>query len=57
MRDTNTIRVSSLASFLVLILLAVTGYAQSGGSTIRGTVTGPEWQRSRRRLGHHHRSG
>ena len=41
MRDTNTIRVSSLASFLVLILLTVTSYAQSGGSTIRGTVTDP----------------
>ena len=29
----------SLASFLVLILLSTTGYAQSGGSTVRGTVT------------------
>lgn len=38
MRDTNTIRVSSLASFLLLILVAVTSYAQSGGTTIRGTI-------------------
>lgn len=41
MSYTNTIRVSSLASFLVLILMTVTSYAQSGGSTIRGTVTDP----------------
>ncbi|HKV34373.1 MAG TPA: carboxypeptidase-like regulatory domain-containing protein [Pyrinomonadaceae bacterium] len=39
MSNTNTIRVSSLASFLVLILMTVTSYAQSGGSTIRGTIT------------------
>ena len=32
----------SLASFLVLILFAVTGYAQSGGSTVRGTVRDPQ---------------
>lgn len=41
MSNTNTIRVSSLASFLVLILMTVTSYAQSGGSTIRGTVKDP----------------
>ena len=41
MNNTNTIRVSSLASFLVLILMTVTSYAQSGGSAIRGTVTDP----------------
>ena len=40
MSNTNTIRVSSLA-FLVLILMTVTSYAQSGGSTVRGTVTDP----------------
>lgn len=39
MSNTNTTRVSSLASFLVLILMTVTSYAQSGGSTIRGTIT------------------
>ena len=31
----------SLASLLVLILFAMTGYAQSGGTTIRGTVRDP----------------
>ena len=31
----------SLASFVVLILFAVGGYAQSGGSTVRGTVKDP----------------
>ncbi len=31
----------SLASFLVLILFAVSGYAQAGGSTVRGTVKDP----------------
>ena len=42
MKDSNRFRVSTLASFLVLILTAATGYAQSGGSTIRGTVTDPQ---------------
>jgi len=42
MSNTNTIRVSALASFLVLILMTVTSYAQSGGSTIRGTVKDPD---------------
>jgi Carboxypeptidase regulatory-like domain len=32
----------SLASFLVLILLATTGYAQSGGTSVRGTVKDPQ---------------
>ncbi len=32
----------SLASFLVLILFAATGYAQSGGTTVRGTVKDPQ---------------
>jgi Carboxypeptidase regulatory-like domain len=32
----------SLASFLVLILFAMTGYAQSGGSTVRGIVKDPQ---------------
>src|SRR5262249_7864706 len=41
MRDTNTIRVSSLASFLLLILVAATSYAQSGGTSIRGTIRDP----------------
>lgn len=41
MSSTNTVRVSALASFLVLILTTVTSYAQSGGSTIRGTVKDP----------------
>lgn len=31
----------SLTSLLVLILFAMSGYAQSGGSTVRGTVTDP----------------
>lgn len=31
----------SLASLLVLILFAMTGYAQSGGTTVRGTVKDP----------------
>src|SRR5215204_6973014 len=31
----------SLASFLVLIVFAASGYAQSGGSTVRGTVQDP----------------
>lgn len=30
-----------VASFLVLIMFALTGYAQSGGSTVRGTVRDP----------------
>ena len=34
----------SLASFLVLMLFAVTGYAQSGGTTVRGTVKDPAGQ-------------
>src|ERR1044072_2145095 len=41
MSNTNTIRVSSLASFLVLLLMTVTSYAQSGGSISRGTVKDP----------------
>ncbi|HEV2837103.1 MAG TPA: carboxypeptidase-like regulatory domain-containing protein [Pyrinomonadaceae bacterium] len=41
MSHTNTIRVASLASLLVLILIAGSGYAQSGGTTIRGTVKDP----------------
>src|SRR5215203_1549422 len=32
----------SLASFLVLIVFAASGYAQSGGSTVRGTVKDPQ---------------
>jgi Carboxypeptidase regulatory-like domain len=32
----------SLASFLVLILFAATGYAQSGGTSVRGTVKDPQ---------------
>jgi hypothetical protein len=39
MRDT---RVSSLASLLVLIFMAVSVYPQSGGTTIRGTVKDPQ---------------
>src|SRR5919106_5239433 len=31
-----------LASFLVLIFIATTGHAQSGGSTVRGTVKDPQ---------------
>ena len=31
----------SLPTFLVLVLFAVSGYAQSGGSTVRGTVKDP----------------
>ncbi len=31
----------SLPSFFILILFAVSGYAQSGGSTVRGTVKDP----------------
>ena len=38
MRDTNTIRVSSLVSLLLLFFVAANINAQSGGSTIRGTV-------------------
>ena len=34
----------SLASVLALILFAVTGYAQSGGTTVRGTVKDPAGQ-------------
>src|SRR5690349_21257412 len=41
MRDTNTIRVSSLVSFLLFILVTTTTHAQSGGTTIRGTVKDP----------------
>src|SRR5215204_608231 len=32
----------SLASFLVLILFAMTAYAQSGGTSVRGTVKDPQ---------------
>src|SRR6185503_3468040 len=32
----------SLASFLVLMLFAVTALAQSGGTTVRGTVKDPQ---------------
>jgi hypothetical protein len=32
----------SLASILVLALLAVTGYAQSGGTTVRGVIKDPQ---------------
>ena len=32
----------SLASFLVLMLFAVTAFAQSGSSTVRGTVKDPQ---------------
>ena len=32
----------SLASFLVVMLFALTGYAQSGGTTVRGTVKDPQ---------------
>ena len=39
MRD---IRVSSLASLLVLILMAASTFAQAGGTTIRGTVKDPQ---------------
>ena len=39
MRD---IRVSSLASLLVLIFMAANAFAQAGGTTIRGTVTDPQ---------------
>ena len=38
----NSIRLSSLAALLALLILATTGYAQSGGTTIRGTVTDPD---------------
>jgi protocatechuate 3,4-dioxygenase beta subunit len=31
----------SLASFLVLILCAVSSFAQAGGTTVRGTVSDP----------------
>ena len=41
MRTTNRIRLSSLAALLALLLLSITGYAQSGGTTIRGTVKDP----------------
>jgi hypothetical protein len=41
MRNTKTVRVFSLASFLVLVLTA-TAFGQSGGSTIRGTVKDPQ---------------
>src|SRR5690242_9144717 len=41
MSNTKTNRASTLASLLVLLLLSVTGYAQSGGTTIRGTVKDP----------------
>src|ERR1044071_1950808 len=41
MRNTNSIRVSSLAALLALLILSTTGYAQSGGTTIRGTVKDP----------------
>ena len=39
MRDN---RVSSLASLLVLILMAASTFAQAGGTTIRGTVKDPQ---------------
>src|ERR1041385_2740533 len=32
----------SLASFLVLFLFALTGYAQSGGTTVRGVIKDPQ---------------
>src|SRR5215813_1694326 len=32
----------SLASFLVLILFATTGFAQSGSATVQGTVKDPQ---------------
>jgi hypothetical protein len=32
----------SLASFLILLLVAVTSFAQSGGTTVRGTVKDPQ---------------
>ena len=32
----------SLASFLVLVLFALTGYAQSGGTTVRGVIKDPQ---------------
>src|SRR5690242_16735578 len=32
----------SLASFLVLLLFALTGYAQSGGTTVRGVIKDPQ---------------
>ncbi|HEX3253703.1 MAG TPA: carboxypeptidase-like regulatory domain-containing protein [Pyrinomonadaceae bacterium] len=32
----------SLASILVLVLLALTGYAQSGGTTVRGVIKDPQ---------------
>src|SRR5690242_20231203 len=41
MRTTKTIRLSSLAALLALLILTTTGYAQSGGTTIRGTVKDP----------------
>jgi len=41
MRTTNRIRLSSLPALLALLLLSITGYAQSGGTTIRGTVKDP----------------
>src|SRR5215216_1904252 len=36
-----TFRSLSLASFLALMLFAITAYAQSGGTTVRGTVKDP----------------
>jgi hypothetical protein len=36
------IRVSSLASLLVLIFMASNAFAQAGGTTIRGTVRDPQ---------------
>src|SRR5437762_5502759 len=41
MRYTNTLRVSPLVSLLLLILVTATTHAQSGGTTIRGTVKDP----------------
>jgi len=41
MRYTYTLRVSPLVSFLLLILVTATTHAQSGGTTIRGTVKDP----------------
>lgn len=41
MSKSKVIGVSSPASFLLLLLVAATSYAQSGGTTIRGTVKDP----------------
>src|ERR1044072_6746966 len=41
MRINNSIRLSSLAALLALLILSTTSYAQSGGTTIRGTVKDP----------------